>query len=196
MKKTNLKVSLITAVSCLSLISVGYAAWIFGGAEDAGDGEFISVVVTQTSDSVGAVTVLDDLSDWYLQLDQGAISFKEKSGEVPAETDLAPDPYSITVGYNHTGVTETEISELTFTYTWALTDDLEGAANALADYIEFSLESESGTWDPTETGEGVIPLPTLSYTNEPGTAAELAAMLEAVSECKIYLLVSAAKSSE
>lgn len=174
---------------------MGYAAWVFGGADDAGDGEFISVVVTQTSDSVGAVTLLDDLSNWYLQLDQGAISFKVKAGAEPAETDFAPDPYSITVGYSHVGVTETEIGDLTFTYTWTLTNDLEGETNALAEYIEFTEESESGTWDPTGTGEDEISLPAFSYTNEPSTAAELAAMLEAVSECQIYLLVSAAKIS-
>ncbi|MCH3977262.1 MAG: hypothetical protein LKE36_06760 [Bacilli bacterium] len=79
MRKNNLKVSLITVVSCLSLVSVGYAAWVFGGADYADDKEFIGVVVTQTSDSVGAVTVLDDLSSWYLELDQGGISFKVKA---------------------------------------------------------------------------------------------------------------------
>lgn len=191
MRKNNLKVSLITVVSCLSLVSVGYAAWVFGEHGFAGDVEFVGVVVTQNSDSVGVVTVLDDLTSWYLELDQDGISFKVKASDQPAESDPAPDPYSITVRYSHEGVTETEIEALTFTYTWILTDDIEGIANALADYIEFSGGSESGTWNPTDTGEDEISLPTFTYTNEPTTSAELAAMLAAVADCKIVLDVCA-----
>lgn len=191
MRKNNLKVSLITVVSCLSLVSVGYAAWVFGGADYADDKEFIGVVVTQTSDSVGAVTVLDDLSSWYLELDQSSISFKVRAGAKPAETDLAPDPYSITVGYSHEGISAIELDQLVYRYTWILADDIRGVENALADYIGFYGGSDSGLWNPVDTGEDEIPLPTFVYTDEPTTAAELAAMLEIVRECKIYLNVSA-----
>ncbi|MCH3977263.1 MAG: hypothetical protein LKE36_06765 [Bacilli bacterium] len=45
--------------------------------------------------------------------------------------------------------------------------------------------------DPTGTGEDEISLPTFTYTNEPTTSAELAAMLAAVADCKIVLDVCA-----
>lgn len=173
MKNKSLRMSLIGTLTCAALLATGYAAWSFGETEAEVRKE-IGVHVTVV-EKLGEITITTDITNWYLELDQGGISFKNKAGADFAESDpvVASGPIAT---YN--GDDPVNGAAVSYNYAWGLSDEFEG-------YL--TIANADGHW----VSGTAIDLPTFSYVDKPANLAAYQAMVDAIADGYVYLVVGA-----
>ena len=121
MKKS--KIKMLTASACLALVGTASAAWVYAGTATASAN--IGVKVASYA-SAGTITV-DGADNYYLYLDKGSVSFRQKDE-------------SVNLVATHNIPTSLAAGTETVTYTYTVT--LKGM---LAEFIEFT-ENNADTW--------------------------------------------------
>lgn len=170
------KLGIITAISALAFVGVGFAAWTFNNS--VAQTQDASVYATSAIEAKDVV--LSGNTEVYLVLDQEKPywSTEVDNGSKPVELTNG----KITVAPDYEVIDQNDGASWTYTLTSAITVD-----SAISTYVNITgFDTTDKTGTITAAGdEGINPvdysLPSLSYTaSKPASLAEYNAMLAAI----------------